>query len=352
LLRFPLAGALLALALAAVPSLATADAQHEHTPSQTPHADHASPGARPDDHAPIGVMGDHMHPEGGGMLSYRYMRMDMDGNRDDTHRVGTGSVLSDFLVAPTEMDMEMHMLGLMWAPSDRVTLMGMLPILRQDMDHVTRMGQRFTTRTKGIGDVSLGGMIRLLEDGGHHVHLNAGLSLPTGSITEKDDTPAGHVRLPYPMQLGSGTFDLLPGITYTGMSEHWSWGGQLRGTLRLGRGDEGYRWGHRFGATAWVQRPWLDWLSTSLRLDYQRWGDIHGDDDRLNPAVVPTADPNLRAGERIDALLGLNFLVVREGPLAGTRFAIEGGIPIHQDLDGPQLETDWLLTAGFQYAFH
>jgi hypothetical protein len=330
---------LLALALTA-PALASEPGHHHH---HRPRAD---------DHAPIGVMGDHMHDAGGFMLSYRYMRMDMDGNRDDLKRVSTNGVLTDFPVAPTQMDMEMHMLGFMWAPHQRVTLTGMLPILRQDMDHVTRMGARFTTRTDGIGDVRVGGLIRLWEDETHHFHLNAGLSLPTGSIREKDDTPAGRVRLPYPMQLGSGSWDLLPGITYTGKSRHWSWGAQLGGTVRVGNNNEGYRLSDRFDSTAWVQRRWLDWLSTSVRFRYEKWGNIHGDDDSLNPALVPTADPNLRGGERIDALLGVNFLVVRSGPLAGTRFAVEGGLPVYQKLDGPQLETDWVLTAGFQYAFH
>ena len=225
------------------------------------------------------------------MFSYRTMRMDMDGNRDDLKRVSTNGVLADFPVAPTEMDMEMHMLGAMWAPHQRVTLMGMLPIQRQDMDHRTRMGARFTTRTDGIGDVMVGGMIRLLDAGPHHLHLNAGLSLPTGSIREKDDTPAGRVRLPYPMQLGSGSFDLLPGITYTGQSESWSWGAQINGMIRVGNNNEGYRLGDRFGSTAWIQRRWLDWMSTSLRLRYDGWGNIHGDDDSLNPALVPTATP-------------------------------------------------------------
>ena len=36
---------------------------------------------RADDHAPIGVMGDHMHKKGEWMLSYRYMRMNMEGNQ-------------------------------------------------------------------------------------------------------------------------------------------------------------------------------------------------------------------------------------------------------------------------------
>jgi hypothetical protein len=61
--------------------------------------DHAAHVARPDSHAPIGVMGEHMHEAGGVMLSYRYMRMSMDGNRDRTERIGRGGVLADFPVA-------------------------------------------------------------------------------------------------------------------------------------------------------------------------------------------------------------------------------------------------------------
>ena len=34
-------------------------------------------GIRADSHAPIGVMGDHMHKKGKFMTSYRYMYMDM-----------------------------------------------------------------------------------------------------------------------------------------------------------------------------------------------------------------------------------------------------------------------------------
>jgi len=35
--------------------------------------------ARPDGHAPISVMGDHMHKMGEWMVSYRYMSMEMEG---------------------------------------------------------------------------------------------------------------------------------------------------------------------------------------------------------------------------------------------------------------------------------
>ncbi len=104
-----------------------------------------------------------------------------------------------------------------------------------------------------------------------------------------------------------------------------------------------------------MQRRLTDWVSVSLRVDYQQWNDIRGKDDALDvPAlgrpIVPTAFPDLRGGERLDVLLGANFLV-GHGPLAGHRLALEAGVPAYQDLDGPQLETDWLFTLGWQYAF-
>ncbi len=343
-------GALAATLLCALrgSAVASPDAHARvHEPDQP---SHASRHGRVDAHAPIGVMVDHAHAVGEVMLSYRFMRMAMDGNRDERRRVSREAVLRDFPVAPTQMDMEMHMLGVMWAPHERVTLAGMLPLLRLDMKHRTRSGRSFTTRSHGIGDVSVTGLIRLLDTPVHHVHLGAGLSLPTGSVSEKDDTPAGRVRLPYPMQLGSGSYDLLPSLTYRGLAEGWSWGGQLRATYRTGINNRGYRWGHRWGASVWLARTWLPWLSTSLRLDYGQWNDIRGEDDELVPAQVPTADPDRRAGRRLDLLLGANLLVT-SGPLHGHRFALEVGRPAYQDLDGPQLEADWLLTAGWQYAF-
>jgi hypothetical protein len=33
------------------------------------------------------------------------------------------------------------------------------------------------------------------------------------------------------------------------------------------------------------------------------------------------------------------------------RLALELGAPIYQDLNGPQMETDWMLTVGWQKAF-
>ena len=159
-------------------------------------------------------------------------------------------------------------------------------------------------------------------------------------------------QLPYPMQLGSGTWDILPGITYNGRHDNLSWGGQLLGVIRLGENDRDYTLGDRLNVTAWTAYNINYWLSGSFRLDWAFWGNIDGADPDLNPAVVPTADPDFQGGNRLDALIGLNF-VNRAGPkwLQGQRLAFEFGLPIYQDLDGPQLETDWIILIGWRYAF-
>lgn len=304
--------------------------------------------ARPDGHAPIGVMGDHTHKKGEFMFSYRYMFMNMEGNRDGTNSLSDSEVLEDFMITPVDMTMEMHMFGAMYAVSEDVTLMAMVPYVSKEMEHLTRSGRRFTTNSEGIGDIKTTALYTIFDRDKQRVHLNLGVSFPTGSINERDDTPAGDNQiLPYPMQIGSGTFDLLPGITYLGQSKKGSWGAQALTTLRLGKNDNGYRLGNKYQLSGWIGRNWTDWLSTSVRLTGTTWGDIDGADDRLNPMMIPTADPDRRSGTQVNVGFGVN-LYAPEGDLQGSRLAIELELPIYRDLDGPQLETDWQLTLGLQ----
>ena len=348
MLRFSFSCAALLLLLVAAPAYA----QHDHGGWTS---------GRPDGHAPIGVMGDHTHGAGEFMLSYRYMVMAMEGNRDGTDGVDAEAVVAPdgygFNVTPTEMPMQMHMAGAMYAPTDALTLMAMLPYTVLDMDHLTRMGGTFSTHAEGLGDLKLTALYELARFGDQQVHLNAGLSLPTGSIDEEGVTPASApeaARLPYPMQLGSGTLNLLPGLTYLGQAGDLSWGAQGKATVRLGENERDYRFGNRYAGTAWAARRLSNVLSASLRLEGQTWEDVSGTDPAYATAVdnrmVPTVFADLRAGTRLDAGLGVN-LYVPGGPLAGFRLAAEALLPVYQDLDGPQLETDVQLVVGAQYAF-
>lgn len=321
-------------------SSALADHDHDKTGEE-------STAGRPDSHAPIGVMGDHMHKEGEWMVSYRFRYMHMEGLLNGSNSVTSQQVLNRYMVSPTEMSMSGHMIGLMYAPSDNVTVSLMLPYMNKSMKHVTRRGTGFTTDSSGLGDIKASALVKLFESDKHKLHFNAGVSLPTGTIDARDATPMGPNQvLPYPMQLGSGTFDLMPGMTYTGFAGDWSWGAQAVGTIRTGSNKRGYKLGNMGDFSLWGAHRWNSNVSTSLRLNGTTWGNISGADSRLNPNVIPTADPNLRAGSRLDVLLGVN------GDFGnGHRLAIEGGLPVAQSYDGPQLETDFIVTAGWQFSF-
>lgn len=306
------------------------------------------------DRSPAGVMGHHMHHAKEFMVAYRLMRMKMAGSRDGTNSVSSDDVLARFSIVPLSMSSEMHMFGAMYATSERLTMMVMVPYVRKTMDHVTRPamgGEEFTTTSSGIGDIRLSGMIGLLQRGSHDIHLNVGISIPSGSTAKRDDTPMmANAKLPYPMQIGSGTFDLLPGVTYSGESGPIAWGAHILSTVRLGKNSRQYSFGDGLESTIWGAAEILDWLSGSLRLSYQRWGDVKGADPDLNPMMVQTAAPDIQAGRRLDLLFGIDLLG-KPGALDGHRFAVEFGFPVFQNLNGPQLETDWTINAGWQYKF-
>lgn len=328
---------------------------------------HGHHGPHANTHAPIGVMGDHMHKKNEWMVSYRFMTMEMEGNRSGSSSISPEEIVTTVLnpnpmpptlrVVPTKMTMDMHMFGAMYAPSDDFTLMVMANYLEKEMDHITFQGMMgtnrlgtFTTKSEGFGDVKVSGLMSVVDSPKHKVHLNLGLSLPTGSITKKDTvlTPMNmrvKLRLPYGMQLGSGTYDLLPGITYQTYQGKWNLGAQYMATIRTGENDEDYTLGDEHKVSGWASYALQHNLSASARLAYLDVSNIDGADPKI-AAPVQTADPDNYGKKRLDLSVGLNW-----AHQAGHRLALEVGAPIYQHLDGPQLETDWTLTAGYQFAF-
>ena len=331
-------------------------------------------GTRADSHAPIGVMAEHFHKKGEWMLSYRFMSMDMQGNLQGSNSLSADTIVTTesnrffgnpnmpptLRVVPVDMTMDMHMLGMMYAPTDWLTLMVMANYIEKDMDHLTYMGGmgttvlgNFTTATSGWGDTSVSGLIRLFDRETARLHAIVGLSLPTGSTDETGQilTPMNMqptVRLPYPMQLGSGSYDPILGLSYSGFGERWSWGAQWRSTLRVSDNDDNYKLGDETRLNAWVGYLFSDPVSVSLRLEHVDRGNISGIDAAIM-APVQTADPARQGGNRTDLAVGLNL--AGQHDLDGWRLALEYIVPVNQDLNGPQLETDAQFVVGIQKAW-
>ncbi|MEM1080200.1 MAG: transporter [Pseudomonadota bacterium] len=325
---------------------------------------------RPDDHAPIGVMGDHLHDKGEWMLSYRFMRMDMSGNRDGTDSLTPEEIATTapnrffgmpgqpptLRVVPVEMTMDMHMFGAMYAPSDRVTLMLMVNYLDNEMDHITfaggmgsaRLGT-FTTESSGFGDTRLTSLISLYNTPNSKLHAIVGVEAPTGSTDETDDilTPMGMrptVRLPYPMQLGTGSWSAIVGLNQTWYADRFSVGAQWQSAFRLNENSDDYTRGDEHRLNLWGAWRLAQHISASARLEGFYRGNIDGQDPRIM-GPVQTADPDRQRARRLDLGLGLNYV------FGNSRIALEWLNPIYQDLDGPQLEVDSSLILGWQYAF-
>lgn len=313
--------------------------------------------ARPDAHAPIAVMGDHTHKAGELMFSYRHMRMDMNHLGDGDDKIAPTQLLqrSSYMMVPTSMEMEMDMFGVMYAPDDTTTLMAMIPYLHNKMDMLMvmpgnmadAMGMsgtaRMSMKSSGVGDVKLAALHNLYDRENQRIHVNLVLGLPTGSIDEEGDN---NQQLPYGMQLGSGTYDLLPGITYSAQYERFSWGGQAQATLRLDKNDHDYRLGNRFLAQVWGQHLLHDRVAVSARISYEKWQNINGDDERLNRMMSPLADPALQAGTAVNAGIGASVTLP-----AGNRLALEYTKNLTQDLQGPQMRFDDSLVLAWQLSF-
>lgn len=327
--------------------------------------------------APADIQGAMMIPAGKFMLGYSYMTMDMSQNYIGDSTVSPEQIVTsvpsamamagmlggkeDYRIVPTSMTGQMHMLKAMYGVTDWLNLMVMAAYERKWMRMTTfsgAMGAKVlgtsNAETAGFGDTSIGSLWRIYQDQNNHVHLNFGLSLPTGSTSETVTmlSPAGKymtMRASYGMQLGTGTYDLLPGITYTGQLRAWSWGAAYRGRFALGDNSHGYHYGALDELTGWGGYSWLPGITTTFEIEGSVQGRIHGADPEITGLMQGT-NPRFYGGTQLSLLGGLEIAGARLG-LKGTQLAVTAGGPVYQNLNGPQLGRAWQAAVSLGAAF-
>ena len=312
---------------------------------------------RPDAHAPMGIMGDHLHQKGGFMLSLRYMNMAMDGNKSGTDDISDDTIYSDYMAAPQDMTMQMYMLGVMYAPSNKLTLFLMQGLAKKDMDLTARMVlngmtmlRDFSTSSSGLGDLKVGAMYGLFNNHKSSFHLNGKLNIPIGDVENRDDSPImNNVKLPYAMQLGSGTFDISLGATYKENFTNTSWGTQFLSTLRTGKNSEDYRFGNLHQLNIWAAYKLTKNFSISGRIIGVSEGNLKGIDSDLNPMMVPTANTANYGSDKIKTFAGMNIAFPETSSLKDFRFGFEVGAPIYENYNGVQMNENLTLNFGVKY---
>jgi len=330
---------------------------------------------------PAGVMFGHMMNQADEiMIGYRYQYNVQSGSMlhgsdpaSDAYLVANACAgnANGCLYKPTKMHMQMHMLDLMYAPTDWLNLMLMPQLMSMDMDMSQALrdvaigeedhgGTQHTSND--LGDTVATALVKVHDDGTHHVHVGIGMSAPTGSIDAQisqgqltntsgtERKPGSAVLQDYGMQLGSGTWDFKPSLTYTGHADDWGWGMQFSGVKRLNKNKYGYAYGDLFQATGWGSYQIMDWLSATVRGVSPCKDKIHGESSANHENTSPVDFTHNYGGRFVDVGLGLN-VTIPDGKFAGNSISVEWLQPVATDFNGTQLDRDGALAVSWSFSF-
>ncbi len=339
------------------------------------HSDHNSVSAHHHgEHGPAGLMYSHMLDKAGDfMFGYHFMYSRQAGDMLRGSHPASDQMIVDLgcsdstqcRFTPTYMNMNMHMLNIMYAPTDWLNVMLMPNFIDMDMNLRALSGRPAAIpgihehtgiaghATGGVGDTVMSSLVKLYATSGHQLHMGLGLSAPTGNVDLElrriFQIDGGLIH--FGMQLGSGTWDFLPSLTYTGHSSRWSWGAQLNGVKRMEEQNKsGYRLGDMFQATTWGGYRLNRWLSASIRGIYTLQGAIKGDFNVFNARIGPMDFPTNQGGQYWDIGFGLN-VSVPSGKFVGNSLGVEWLQPLRDDVNGFQLERKGALAATWGYSF-
>lgn len=320
-------------------------------------------------------------PGGGIPETYEYrikispMLMHMKGLRNGTNSINPDDLLGmptmngiptgKFMAVPTQMEMNMLNIAAGYSFSEKFFGGVMLMYKQNSMDMKfnsmmqTMTGQQgFKMRSEGLADTMLMGKFLLFADDPlipmHQSSLLFGLSLPTGSIDERNTGHPLSMRqrelLPYSMQLGSGTLDPMIGLLYQGSRSPLWWGANTTYTARLYNNKRDYRLGDKFTLDLYTMYQFRYNALLQFQLNGEYKGKIRGEMDEAasgasgrtvqgdptSPYMTPSWNTNNYGGSQIFATLGLQWQPV---PLQIVDFSFS--LPVYRNLNGPQLEQDY-----------
>jgi hypothetical protein len=311
-------------------------------------------------------MTDHVHPKGEFSIAYTYMNMDMHGNMNGSAILSNADVFKTYMMAPHDMTMQMHMLMPMYGITSKLTAMAMINYnvntMRMNMMPMQTMNMPgmnmsdysnmpSSSSSSGLGDTKLYLLYNLLGNCMHRLVASAGVSFPTGSINVKGQTLQGsNDVLPYSMQLGSGTYNALPGLVYVGQTTHLTFGAAVTSSLKIGLNSRQYRWGNEYSFSPWIAWKLHHWASISLRGEVYSMDKMTGYDAQIYQSSLndPIANTLNYGTLRTIAYAGMNFYA-NGRILNGARLFLEYGMPAWQYVNGTQMPLKSTFTIKLQY---
>ena len=290
-------------------------------------------------HGPIGVMGDHFHKKGEWMVSLRLANMEMKKNTLNGNSISADNILKqpnpffkipmmmknsesmkmpmNLSVIPKKMTMRMIMFGAMYAPSDKITLMGMAMFNDKEMILDTHQGMMarnylgsFETSSSDLSKISFSALFNLHKRESSRWHAIFGLEKSVGDNFEKGLvlTPMNmkaSITLPYGMQPSDKALRLITGLTNVRSIGSFKLGNQL--LVKKVIDEKDWNYGDEFEYNLWFQGSFSEKASYSFRLNYKDQDSIDGSDKTIM-APVQTANPLNYGGEVINFGIGINAI--------------------------------------------
>ena len=303
------------------------------------------------------------------LLSYEFRYLDIGMYQSGTKRLSFDEVLfspgeirtsSNFPIVPTFIKQRVHSFSIGREISTKFSLSVTLPVVSQETAHISSVPgfNEFVLESKGIGDIALLSRYKMHRSAVSSASVGAGISFPTGSINKLGDTPRDGTgsleRLPYTMQIGSGTYDFLAIVSYERDAGNWAFGANGSATLRTGMNENNYRLGNNYGLEVTARFKGWAKIHPGLSVNIRTIDDITGQDETLHvpnspfPFGASITNADNFGGEK--AQVGANVRVCFNDS-CGLNINLKASIPIYQNLNGIQQRERFSLATAISYSF-
>lgn len=301
-------------------------------------------------------------------FSYTYRKLRSRGYRSGTTDFTFDEVLFspgevrtslNYPVVPTIICQDVHAISAGYALSDKTSINVIVPYIRQATEHISSVPgfADFVLKSEGIGDIGVRASHRKRLSERSALTLTLGARLPIGSIDKTGDTPRNGTgtleRLPYTMQIGSGTLDFTGAANFSKRSEDFNFGINTNVTFRTGKNDNDYRLGNNYGAAAWTQYSKHHWFQPGVKLSVRAIEKINGADVSL---MVPGAFPfpaGITNPENYGGTKANISALLKVCPKTDCSVSFTGEIakPIYQHLNGiqPKSKSYASFSAGLKF---
>ena len=186
----------------------------------------------------------------------------------------------------------------------------------------------YKDHTEGLNDSVLTARYMKVFTGGWLVLPEGGVSLPTGSVDEKNANNRQY-NYPYNMQLGSGTFDVPLALTAMRVGSKLTPYARAQWIKRIGRNSQDYRLGDEYIGIAGADYSVKSWFTPGVRGLYRDRDPIAGADKTFGRNALVEYYHHHQINWDVSAILKSTVKVSTDPDV---KLALEAGLPLVQGL--------------------